>query len=246
VVTKVLIVKTGDVASAVRAPLGDYDRWFVQTLGRRHRRFDVLGAHQGARPPADARAWDAVLVTGSPASVTEDLPWMRRWGQWLAEAGERKVPVLAVCFGHQLLGRVYGGTVRKNRRGREIGAIACDLTPAGRRDPLFEGIPSRFWVNATHEDLLEDAPPSVNVLAGNENTPLQAFAVGKYVRAVQFHPEIDPAVMAGILEARRPALEKEARAAGEAPSERLARLRAGMRPTPAGPRILENFLRRFV
>jgi GMP synthase-like glutamine amidotransferase len=65
------------------------------------------------------------------------------------------------------------------------------------------------------------------------------------VRAVQFHPELDAPTMKALIEARTPKLEAEAAARGEDPKTRLRALYAGIRPTPFGTRILENFLRRF-
>jgi hypothetical protein len=58
---------------------------------------------------------------------------------------------------------------------------------------------------------------------------------------VQFHPEVDAATMGAMIEARRAGLEAEASARGEDPGARLRALRAGLRATPAGERILRNF-----
>lgn len=226
-VAKILIVKSGNTNPAVRTRLGDYDAWFVQTLGREGHAFDVLSAHEGAPLPPDARRWSAILVTGSPSSVTENTDWMRRWGGWLVNASERRVPVLAVCFGHQLLARTLGAVVRRSPKGREIGTVTCTLTEAGAADPLFEGVPTRFEVNTTHEDVVEEAPSVLKPLATNDHTALQAFASGDYLRGVQFHPEIDAAVMRAIVDVRKEGLE------------------CGIRPTPCGRRILENFIRHF-
>src|SRR5207237_7705290 len=98
----VLIVKAGDAANAVRMTHGDYDRWFVNSLGPDAAKFEVVAAHLGARLP-DAADYDAVIITGSPQSVTDPSEWMRRAAAWARDAGERGTPVLGVCFGHQLL-----------------------------------------------------------------------------------------------------------------------------------------------
>ncbi len=242
----VLIVKTGSSNPAVRVALGDYDRWFVNALGRERLSYDCLPAHEGASPPVDPRQWAGMIVTGSPRSVTERTDWMLRWGEWLVNAAEKRVPVLAVCFGHQLVGQTLGGTVRKNPKGREIGTVRCTLTEEGMKDPLFEGISQRFEVNATHEDYVESVPSVVQPLAGNENTALQAFSSGRYLRGVQFHPEIESDVMRAMVGARREGLMREAEERGLDPERRIAELEAGIRSTPAGKRILENFVRNFV
>lgn len=241
----VLILKAGNAAPTVRAGIGDYDRWFVQALGGEAARFTVVNAHLGEKLPSAPDGYDAVIMTGSPSSVTEAAPWMERAADFMLSAAEHRVPVLGVCFGHQLLARAYGAKVVKNPKGREIGTISCRLTPSGVRDPLFEGVPERFDIQATHEDIVVEEPSALTLLASNANTANQAFAVGPYVRAVQFHPEADAATMKALIESRLPRLQEEASARGEDPAHRARSLFAGLRPTPSGPRILRNFLHRF-
>lgn len=244
-VRNVLLLKAGQAAEHVRTRVGDYDALFVQTLGLARYRFDIVQAYLGARLPRDARGYDAVLMTGSPLSVTAPEPWMAPAGDFLREAAERGVPVLGVCFGHQLLARSYGGRVERSTQGREVGTVEVALTPAGRADPLFRGLPERFPVQATHEDLVAQPPAGATVLAGNAHTATQALAFAPHVRGVQFHPEVDPAAMRALIEARAKGLEADALARGSPPGERVPRLLAGVAPTPSGKQILENFLSHF-
>jgi len=243
-VRDVLLLKAGSAAPSVRRALGDYDRWFMRSLGTARCRFRVVNADLG-EPLPRARDFDAVVVTGSPRSVTERAPWMRRAASWLREASDERVPVLGVCFGHQLLGEAFGGRVHRNPLGREIGTVACSLTEAGRADPLFEGFPRTFEVQATHEDVVADAPPEVEILASNAAAACQAFRVGPFVRAVQFHPEMDAAAVRALAEVRVPQLEAEALARGEDPKARVRAVLAGVRETPFGRRVLERFIERF-
>jgi GMP synthase (glutamine-hydrolysing) len=171
---------------------------------------------------------------------------MRRAGEYLREAAQAGLAVLGICFGHQLLGAAYGARVRRNPAGREMGTVRCALTGAGQSDPLFDGVPPRFEVQATHEDFVEGTPDGAEILASNASTENQAFRIGDRIRGVQFHPEMDAAAMKALVEARAPVLEREARARGEDPRERLRALLAGIRPAPWGRRILDNFVRRMV
>lgn len=245
VVRTVLLLKAGQAAEHVRTRVGDYDALFVQTLGLARYRFDIVQAYLGERLPPNARGYDAVLMTGSPLSVTAPEPWMAPAGAFLREAADAGVPVLGVCFGHQLLARTYGGQVERGTQGREVGTVEVTLTPAGRADPLFRGLPERFPVQATHEDLVTRPPAGATVLAGNAHTATQALAFAPHVRGVQFHPEVDPAAMRALIEARARGLEADALARGAPPGERVPRLLAGVAPTPSGKQILENFLSHF-
>jgi GMP synthase (glutamine-hydrolysing) len=240
-VRDVLVVKCGNALEPVRSVHGDYDRWFAAALGPRAR-LHVVAAHRGARLP-DPRRFDAVIATGSPRSVLEAAPWMVRTGDALVEAATHGVPVLAVCFGHQLVAASLGAEVRQSPRGRELGTISCALTAAGRADPLFAGVPRTFEVQATHGDEVAAAPPGAVVLAGNAHSPIQAFRVGRRLWAVQFHPELSAAAVAALVRARVQAVEAEARTRGEDPAARVRTLLAGIHETPSGTRMLENFLR---
>ncbi|MCY1020877.1 glutamine amidotransferase [Pyxidicoccus sp. MSG2] len=244
-VKNVLLLKAGDAAQSVRLSVGDYERWFLQTIGLSDYRFDILHVHREAPLPQSADGYDAVMMTGSPLSVTQLEPWMERAAAFMVEAGERGTPVLGVCFGQQLLAHAYGGRVERNPRGRETGTVEVTLTEEGRKDALFDGLPERFAVQATHEDIVTQLPEGTRVLAGNANTAAQALAFRPNVRGVQFHPEAPADAIRAIILARQESLERDAVAQGAAPGERVPQLLAGIAPTPSGRRILVNFLERF-
>ena len=61
----VLLLKAGEAAASVRLSVGDYDRWFLQTVGLSGYRFDILPVHQGAQPPADGNGYDAVIQSNT-------------------------------------------------------------------------------------------------------------------------------------------------------------------------------------
>jgi GMP synthase (glutamine-hydrolysing) len=122
----------------------------------------------------------------------------------VVRARDAGVPVLGVCFGHQLLGYTFGGRVVRNPLGWEIGSFDVTLSDEGRGDPLFADVPQTLRVNLVHQDMVEVPPTSgLRVLAANAKTPIQALAVGDHVRGVQFHPEITGTILRGYIDARR-------------------------------------------
>jgi GMP synthase (glutamine-hydrolysing) len=101
-VPTILLLKCGSTGAAVRVVHGDYDRWFLRALAPTGADVRVLEAHSGAPLPSRPAA-DGIVVTGSPLSVMDRAAWMRVTGAWLREQAERGIPILGVCFGHQLL-----------------------------------------------------------------------------------------------------------------------------------------------
>src|SRR5690349_13567754 len=97
-----LIVKTGSTVSNVVAQRGDFEAWIMRGLGVPAERVDVCRVHQDEALPAVGALGEVagVVVTGSPAMVTERHPWSERTAAWLRETVNADVPVLGICYGH--------------------------------------------------------------------------------------------------------------------------------------------------
>jgi len=247
-VRKILIVQTGSAGVLVPAH-GDYPDWFRHALNASDEEMPLLRAHAGEKlspESLEAHGAQGIIVTGSPLSVTSHEAWMADLAGELRRAGERGMPILGVCFGHQLFCEGSGVSVVKNPRGREIGTVQVQLTEAGARDPLFAwtraGSGNPGWapdceggfvsVQATHVDAVYPIPAGATLLASNENTPVQALRFSETVASVQFHPELRPETMRDLIASRKELLEKESLSA-----EKLA---AGVRATRSGE-ILRAF-----
>lgn len=181
----VLILRMGFTAPEVRATRGNYEHYFAACLDHLESPLVVKDAVAGELPdPAD---YAAVLVTGSPASVTHRAPWSERAGQWLVQAIPQ-VPILGVCYGHQLLAQARGGTVETNPDGPELGVYDVEVL---QDDPLFDGFGPTFPAFESHWDHVTVAPEDSTVLARTTEAPVHVLAHGPRCRSVQFHPEFD-------------------------------------------------------
>jgi GMP synthase (glutamine-hydrolysing) len=227
-----LIVKTGTVRTALTDADGDFEDWFARALGRPVR---VCSVFEGDELPApDASA--GVVVTGSAAMVSDREAWIGRTAGWLRSAVEAAVPVLGVCFGHQLLAHAFGGRVGPNPRGREIGTVGVTLTEGAAADPLLAGFPARIDVHATHLESVLELPPGAELLASSALDPHQAFRLpDRPAWGLQFHPELTAAITRGYIEAKRRDMRRE----GLDPD----RLLAEVRETRWGGDILARFER---
>lgn len=145
-------------------------------------------ASRGAIPPpptSDVRGYDAGIVTGSQCSVYEDQKWIHELTDWAREAHAADVPILGICWGHQLLAQALGGRI-----------VAMDEYELGYKtirqvseSKLFAGISNEFVAFETHSDRVYELPDGAIRLAENDRG-VQAFRMDQ-TYGVQFHPEYD-------------------------------------------------------
>ena len=170
--------------------------------------------------------YDAMWVMGGPMDVwdIEDHPWLvaekKAIRSWVRDL---KRPFLGVCLGHQLLADALGGTCSPQRPA-EIGILDVELTEAGRRDPIFEGMPWRQKSLQWHSVRVAQAPEDAVILAKSDACPCQAMRIGDHAYSMQYHVELErdtipnwgqvPAYAEALAKARGPGgLDEMARAA---------------------------------
>lgn len=230
-IPKLIILKTGSTYPSIKARFGDFDRWFVRGLGD-ELNITVVNVAAG-ESPGHPEQWDGIVVTGSPAMVTDRAEWSERTGTWLAQAVEQQIPVLGVCYGHQLLAHALGGEVGYHPNGRESGTFTVERLETAEGDPLLGHLPQSFKAQLTHRQSVLQLPSSATLLARNDFEPHQAFRVGQCAWGVQFHPEFTDEVMAAYLDVQAPDLEKE--------QLDVNALQAGVTAAPEAGSLLRRF-----
>jgi GMP synthase (glutamine-hydrolysing) len=229
---QVLVIKVGSTLPKLRTKKGDFEDWILEGMGLDVGRTRVLDVRAGASLP-DYRGIAGVVVTGSHDYVTDHRPWSERTAGWLVGLVERDIPVLGICYGHQLLAYALGGRVGDNPNGNEFGTLPIQLTPAAQDDPLLAGFSEPLHVQLSHTQSVLRLPLEARRLASSGMDINQAFVVGERAWGVQFHPEFDAEVVAAYIDADRDILVRE----GQEPDALIA----GCTNTPAGRRILERF-----
>lgn len=146
-------------------------------------------------PPRPLGGYAGLVVLGGDQNVCEqdrfpyltgELELIERW----LESGR---PLLGVCLGAQLLAQAAGGEVVRSPS-RELGWLEVELLPAAARDPLLGFAPPRVTAMQWHSYAVE-LPGGAEALASSA-VCLQAFRLGESW-GVQFHPEVDEAVLDG-------------------------------------------------
>lgn len=145
---------------------------------------------------------DAWLVTGSAYGVYDDaefIPVLMDFVRGTAEAG---VPLVGICFGHQIVAQALGGKAEKSDRGWGVGAHRYTLLET----PAWPGAPeagTTFDTYVSHQDQVTAAPPGAEVLAGSDFCPYAMMAVGPSILTLQSHPEMPSAYVRDLYTARR-------------------------------------------
>lgn len=205
---KLVILKTGRKIDTLDTIEGDYEDWIREGMGLTPAQTQVVDVAAEERlPPLEEVA--AVAVTGSGAMVTEQDAWMLRSAEWLRQVVDADIPVLGICFGHQLLAYALGGQVDDNPRGVEVGTVTIQLTPAASEDPLFSSLPEQFSAQVSHSQSVTVLPPGATLLACSDMEPHQAFAWGKNTWGIQFHPEFDLQIIPHFIEFYRDKLKRQ-------------------------------------
>jgi GMP synthase (glutamine-hydrolysing) len=229
---KLLLLQVGHTFEHLARVRGDYDAWFRDGLGVGDQ-LEVVKASDGEHLPGHY-AYRGVVVTGSAAMVTHREVWSVATAAYLLELLKHDVPVLGVCYGHQLLADALGGEVADNPRGRSVGTLPLQLTPAARDCPLFSVLPELPVVQVSHKQSVLRLPESAELLASSPLDPNHAFRIGERAWGVQFHPEFDAWTSREYVSTRRTAIEAEG---GD-----VAALLANVRESDVGARLLQRFV----
>ena len=161
----------------------DFGGQYAHLIANRVRRLNVWAEIRSpVTPLEELRHADGIILSGGPSSVyADDRP------SFEASVLEAGIPILGICYGHQLLCQNLGGTVDRGDR-MEYGAAA--LSVASARGVLAGLQPSeRVWMS--HGDIVREIPPGFETLASTEDCPFAAIGdEARRIYGLQFHPEV--------------------------------------------------------
>ncbi|MGB1156736.1 MAG: type 1 glutamine amidotransferase [Alphaproteobacteria bacterium] len=170
------ILICGHFVDEIKASYGTYRDLYADMLGEGyscHPYFVVDGEF-----PASITEQDAWLVSGSRSGAYEDLPWISPLEHFLREAYAAQVPVVGICFGHQILAQALGGKVEKFAGGWSFGPV----------EYRFKEGPSQTIV-AVHQDQVTALPEGARVIAETDFCAFAGLAYAGKALSFQPHPE---------------------------------------------------------
>jgi GMP synthase (glutamine-hydrolysing) len=203
---QITLIKTGGTIPEIRQQYGDFENWFADGLGVSSvQQVDVFRN----QPLPSLEETSGVVITGSAAMVSHREDWSEETAQWLKQAVAAGLPVLGVCYGHQLLAQALGGKVGPNPNGRQIGTVLTKSLDSAARDPLLGHLPSEYSSQTSHSESVLELPPNAERLATSPLDDNFAIRFSENAWGVQYHPEFSRPVMSEYINYRSDALREE-------------------------------------
>jgi GMP synthase-like glutamine amidotransferase len=212
---RITIIETGVLSEPTRARHGSFPQMFERMIRTADGsiELDVISIVNGD-PLPDPATLQAILLTGSPAGVYDDLDWIAPLEEFVRKSYAAKTLMAGVCFGHQLMAQALGGTVRKSDKGWGIGRHVYDIAPG---NGVIDG--ERIAIAASHQDQVIAPPQGARTILSSAFAEHAGLLYGNgSALSVQPHPEFDTSFAQLCCDIRK----------GQAPDELVAEAKASL------------------
>lgn len=188
---KIGILQCGHPQDEIKAKHGDYAAMFARLLAGNDFQFETWDVVDLDFPSSifDADGW---LLSGSKHGAYDGLPFIAPLEEFVRNAYAAEVPLVGICFGHQLIAQALGGRVEKFRGGWSVGRNLYDFDGEGA-----------LALNAWHQDQVVEKPKDAECLAGNDFCQNAALIYGNRALTVQAHPEFTNEIIDDMIRLRR-------------------------------------------
>ena len=227
------IIQTGEVPVSLRPRFAPYATMFESMFDRTGQGFgyQTIKIADGA-PFPDLSRLEAVVITGSAAGVYDDLPWMDPLRDFIRKGYQQRMPMLGICFGHQVMADALGGVVRKSEKGWGLGRHTYGV---GERPSYMQLAPESLSVACSHQDQVITPPAEADVILASPFTPNAGLAYRNGAAlSFQPHPEFDDDYTLALAELRR----------GNAPDDLVDTAIASL-STPSDSADVARYIARF-
>jgi len=183
------ILQCGQSPEALRQDLGDYPDMFQRLLDGRDFSFKTWHVEE-MQFPSDIHDADGWLLTGSRHGAYEDHAFIPPLENFIRRAYQADVPMVGICFGHQIIAQALGGRVTKYPDGWAVGPQEYDF------------VGQTIRLNAWHQDQVVSVPPDARVVGRNDFCENAALIYGDRAFTVQAHPEFTDPFIKGLMDVR--------------------------------------------
>ena len=186
---KIGILETGLIREELADDYAPYPVMFERLLNHAGSDLECV-AYSPVRGemPKSVYDCDGWLITGSRHGVYEQLDWMLTLQAFIREVAAAGIPMIGVCFGHQIMAEAMGGKVVKSDLGWKVGLKHYDVDQS--YDWMVDQSDS-IGIHAWHQDQVVELPPTAEVFLSAEDCPYAGLSYAGTMMSVQAHPEIE-------------------------------------------------------
>jgi len=197
------VLETGKVDEALALRHDQYPDMFARLFRKVDPTIEVQSyAVVNGEFPASVRECDAWLLTGSRHGVYDDLPWIGELKGFLRRARTAGVPIIGICFGHQIMAEAFGGRAEKSSKGWGLGVQEYEVLPDAPE--WMAGAPGRIALQVVHQDQVTAIPSDASCLATSPFCEYAMLAYGNREMpdaiSIQAHPEFDASFVRDLIE----------------------------------------------
>jgi GMP synthase-like glutamine amidotransferase len=188
---KIGILQAGHLAEEIAAKHGDYTALYSALLDGYGLTFETYSVVDNVFPES-ATSCDGWLITGSRHGAYEDHDWIAPLEQLVRDAYAARIPMVGLCFGHQIIAKALGGTVEKYKGGWSVGKTEYQVV----------GSDQTLSINAWHQDQVVAKPEGARVVAQTDFCKFAGLVYDTRVLSYQPHPEFGNDLFVDLVEIR--------------------------------------------
>ncbi len=186
---KIGILESGLLNERVSDRYDPYPVMFASllNLAEQDLEFQTYSVIRGEMPKStgDCDGW---LITGSRHGAYEKLDWMLVLEDFIRDLYRQSLPLVGICFGHQIIAQALGGEVIKSDKGWGIGLHSYEIS--NPQDWMVE-TPQQVRIYAFHQDQVCVLPAMASVFSSSEFCPYAGLSYADSIISVQAHPEFE-------------------------------------------------------
>lgn len=200
----IAIFNTDTIPAELAREHGQYPDMFIKSLSAVNpalgfARFDV----NRQQYPGSLNEYSGVLITGSQSAAYDSDEWVQVLKQRIKAMANDRVPLVGICFGHQIIHQALGGCVLKAPGGWCVGVHRNQLTESAQK---YGSPGDSFTLLSSHQDQVVAVAPDTNVLAATTYCPIAMTSIGNHIFTLQGHPEFTRDYAKALMDKRRAAI----------------------------------------